>query len=572
MSDTRSASQILFGYLPEQTVDLRGGIWKVREWRQPIRESSVDLGTLRRELRRLVAPWRAAQRDGGYAADLDRNRELVVMRLDRTNGVDLEPFPKVWLCKSCRRILSSVEQKCQCGHERRPGQLQFVGTCSECGTIKAPFIPRCPQHQQVRVTFPGTSSASEIDFSCPICSTQLRKGFGFARCDCGQGSLQFNVHRASTVYTPRSVVIVNPPTPERLQALMTAGGPPRALAWVMGGMRGRTMADVPLTREALRQQLVAQNVPQVAIDAMLNAAEASGALQSEGGDIELPPERLPEAQGQAVTIALASAESRLRVTDLTDATDPMSEIGILYRDKYPLVVEACGLEAVELCDRFPVLTGMFGYTRGSGTPGASRLTAFRERNGTYRVYADLAQTEALFFRLSPQRVISWLRSRGFVIAEADDDAAARAAIIRACEVPDSDGSGGNAAGSALLTLIHSYAHRFIRLSAVHAGIDRNALSELLVPLHLGFYIYAAARGDFVLGGLQAVFESDLDRLLGDFVQGEHRCALDPGCRSSGGACMACLHIGEPSCRYFNQYLDRNAVSGTEGYLHPQLPT
>ena len=52
---------------------------------------------------------------------------------------------------------------------------------------------------------------------------------------------------------------------------------------------------------------------------------------------------------------------------------------------------------------------------------------------------------------------------------------------------------------------------------------------MLVPSHLGFFVYAAARGDFVLGGLQAVFETELDRLLDEFVGGEHRCAMDPGC-------------------------------------------
>jgi hypothetical protein len=70
----------------------------------------------------------------------------------------------------------------------------------------------------------------------------------------------------------------------------------------------------------------------------------------------------------------------------------------------------------------------------------------------------------------------------------------------------------------------------------------------------------------VLGGLQAVFENDLDHLLRDVVHSEHRCALDPGCATAGGACMACLHLGEPSCRYFNNYLGRSYLQGPAGYL------
>jgi hypothetical protein len=70
----------------------------------------------------------------------------------------------------------------------------------------------------------------------------------------------------------------------------------------------------------------------------------------------------------------------------------------------------------------------------------------------------------------------------------------------------------------------------------------------------------------VLGGLQTVFETELDRLLHPFVHEDHRCPLDPGCIKSGGACMACVHLGEPSCRYYNRFLGRSVLSGDRGYL------
>ena len=66
--------------------------------------------------------------------------------------------------------------------------------------------------------------------------------------------------------------------------------------------------------------------------------------------------------------------------------------------------------------------------------------------------------------------------------------------------------------------------------------------------------------------LQAVFETSLNRFLDDFIEGESRCALDPGCRNGGGACMACLHLGEPSCRWFNRFLDRAYLFGPAGFV------
>ena len=119
-------------------------------------------------------------------------------------------------------------------------------------------------------------------------------------------------------------------------------------------------------------------------------------------------------------------------------------------------------------------------------------------------------------------------------------------------------------GSDVMTLVHTLSHRVIRQLAAFAGIDRDALSEYLVPRHLGFFVYAAARGDFVLGGLQAVYESDMPLLLRALRNNESRCPLDPGCSRGSGACSACLHLGEPSCRAFNTMLDRGSVFGPDG--------
>ena len=30
--------------------------------------------------------------------------------------------------------------------------------------------------------------------------------------------------------------------------------------------------------------------------------------------------------------------------------------------------------------------------------------------------------------------------------------------------------------------------------------------------------------------------------------------------------MACLHLGEPSCRWFNRFLDRRVLFGKNGFL------
>jgi hypothetical protein len=446
----------------------------------------------------------------------------------------------------------------------RKGQLHFVGYCANCGDLREPWIRKCKTHQQVRVKFPGTASGSEILFSCPVCNAELQKGFGFPVCGCG-GRFTFNVHRAASVYTPRSVVIVNPPSPQKIRQIQEAGGGPRALAWVLDGMRAATMLQGRPDMEALRRQLIAQGLPENVVTNMLRAANDSGEIQMES-ESGLPDEVARDAESQAITIALAMSDGRIRITDLLTSVEPLSPNGVLYREQYKGALDDAGLVSVELIDKFPVLTGHYGYTRGPSGPGESRLRAYRDRSGDYLVYGDIAETEALFVRLCPERVAKWLRSQGYNLDNWQDSRSAQLAIMRAGRQVGLSRIGTNTLYEALLTLVHSYAHRLIRLTAVHAGIERNSLSELLVPLHQGFFLYAAARGDFVLGGLQAVFEGELHALLREFVHGEHRCALDPGCTRGGGACVACLHLGEPSCRFFNTQLNRASLFGISGYL------
>jgi hypothetical protein len=565
MKEYRSGSQILFGFLPEQTVDLQGRIWKVDEWRHP-RSVGLDDTVLRQELVKHAGAWGAAKLDGGYVQDLIRGRPLRVVSLDKENGVRVEPFPNVFMCRSCKRVPKRDQTTCKCG-EKRFGQLPFVGYHDRCGALGEPWIPRCKEHDDVEIVLPGTSSASEIVFRCPTCKKTLRKGFGFPNCDCGQGQLSFNVHRAASVYTPRTVVVVNPPSPEKVRRLTQAGGPERALAWVAEGLETARAEELGNTRESLLAQLISSGLSAALAEQMVLRAEEAGELRGSGGSLVLPGDRKHAAEQEAVTIAMALSESRVRLSQLAAAAPPGGERARLYTEAYPAAIERAGLEAVELVDKFPVLTGNFGYTRGSAKPGESRLVPFRNRRAEYVVYSEVGETEALFVRLQPERVARWLRTRDHALDDWADARSARLSILRAVVLPSQPlDASGNEAGEDLLTLVHSYSHRFMRLAATHAGIERSSLSELIVPLHLGFFVYAAARGDFVLGGLQAVFETELDRLLAEIRDGEHRCPLDPGCQRAGGACMACLHVGEPSCRHFNRALNRDSLTSVNGFF------
>jgi hypothetical protein len=559
----RGASQVLFGLLPGQTADLDGRIWKVAHWLDPV-PLPLDQDAVRAALLGAIAPWSAAGMDDGVEGELRARTTVEVVGLNMDRGVLVETFPDQWRCKGCGSIVRRREDRCSCGGHSR-AQMQFV-TYHTCGASGEPLLPQCPTHHAVAVKLPGTATAKELRFTCPVCNRALtRGGFPFQPCNCGDGGMALTVHRAAVVYSPRFAVLVNPPDPAEAARLRAAGGGARALEWVLDGMTAddptsgrQTLAGLVETfRQAGLSEQTAQQFAQDAVD--------KGEADSGAGDagVSLPDSVRTKAYEEALSLASAVRGGRTRVSDMVAGTTP--PLRTLYEGAYGDAMRIAHLEGVDLLANFPVATLAFGYTRGDLTPGAARLVPFRER-GHIRAYGSLARTEALLFRLDPMHVYRHLVAAGHALPDVADSRVARLALLERIDIPFATQEQYQPLGGDLLSVVHSYAHRTIRRLAAFAGIERDGLAEYLLPHHLSFVIYAASRGDFVLGGLQAVFETSLHRFLADLVEGESRCALDPGCRSGGGACMACLHLGEPSCRWFNRFLHRSELFGENGFL------
>lgn len=569
MEDTRSSSQILFSHLPAQTSDLKGRIWKVQEWINPP-TLQVDAGAITRRLVGALEPWQAQGKDDGISTQLLQGRPIEVVGVNTEQGVKVETFPNIWMCTRCRRV-GYQRGQCVCGN-RFWAQLHFVAF-HECGYLGDPIIPKCPTHGQAVVHRSRSSSVYDLEFSCPVCQRKLSKGLGLGRpCPgCGQKPLLVNVHRAATVFTPWTFTMVNPARPEHLRTLLADGGREKSLRWVLADLPSDRPQKLAPTRQSMIASFVDQGLPPIAAEAAVDAAIATGVAIGDGAsEIDLPGHVKDDADASALEIALAMYEGRRAASSLPG--EPVgAQLEAIYHDKYPPAVHRAGLKDVDLVDRFPILRGVFGYTRGGKPPGESRIVTFAGRKGAVRVHGDGNETEALYVRLDPVRVATWLNQKGLLANAPSDPGEARLEVLRHSRIPGrGDDVTQETAGSAVLTLLHSYSHRFIRQLAVLAGVDRESLAEYLVPQHLGAFIYATPRGEFVLGGLQAVFETDLDRVLDLQVDAETRCPLDPGCDRATGACLACLHIGEPSCSHYNRFLSRKSLFGRDGYLRSDL--
>ncbi len=561
MKDSRSASQILFGLLPHQTLDAKGNIWKVVSWKT-VPVANVDPYELRRALERAAAPWAMATpaTDHGFVQALRQNREVRVQSLDRAGGVRVQPFPSWFRCKNktCNRLHKKQRERCPCGSKGPHGQLPFVLFHDACGEIREPHFRSCTACNQVSMRLPGTTNLSEIRLYCPQCSRDLGNAFLHVKCQCGMAgnrsddrpeNMEFAVHRSSAVYTPRSIVIVNPPSKQQMRDLKQAGGGQASLSWIADGMEATWVDKVEGAKAAaLRRELLDRGMDAATVDSMMAASNLS---ESGTAAIVAPDEVLEEARSEATSVALAMSKTRQTIADLLETST--GDIQTKYRVGYAKALRDAGIQRIDLVERFPILTGQFGYTRGDHEPGRARLRTFNEKDGTYIVYGDVSETEALFVRLDPCRVLKWLNIRGHCFTPSNDQRTAYTALLRRFDEPEVLGD--------VVTLVHSLSHRMVRHASFYAGIDRNGLSELLFPHTLSFATYAIPRGDFVLGGLQAVYAHDLDQLLQKVVFDESRCPLDPGCSSNpeGAACAVCLHLGEPSCRMFNTKLDRKVL-------------
>jgi hypothetical protein len=526
----RGLSQILFGYLPEQTVDLAGGIWKVRRWIEA-REIRIDTRTVREELTRAIEPWALAKRDGNLSGDLFAGKPIRVIEVNPRRGAEVDRFPRVYRCQVCSRLEESDGKNCKCG-KRAWAHWHFV-SYHDCGYVGPPKFNRCPKHGEVAVRLPGTAAAADLRFYCPVCTNELHKNFAFRKCtDCnGDELLRHDVHRAAGVYSAQTLTLVNPPDEKTADSLR------------MPGANFLDQGFDETTARALVDRMIADG--QIDVPAV--------------GGPELSPDVVKTAGTAAVNLWLAASGQRTTF-------DGLRAEGRLPAG-YERACAAAGVRSIDLLTDFPVLTARYGYTRGSSRPGEATLRGFRDRQNQIAIHGQMSRTEGLLIRLDPLVVAQWLVERGHPIEVPSNRRSAHELILADGVFPGAFDEPQPDIASDVLTLVHTMSHRLVRQIANRAGLDREAIAEYLVPEHMAFVLYAASRGDFVLGGMQALFENDLDLALNATVEADLRCALDPGCKSHGGACAACLHLGEPSCRLFNRFLDRATLGPSRrGYF------
>lgn len=627
----RGRGQVMHRYRPDQTFDHTANFMaQVKSFGRDDAYGgpSLDIGYLVDQALRFVARWRFEGKDASGAAPgsdrtpgfppkspLEREQYEVVI----PGKVFCRVWPLVVRCANSRCGMVWLTQEpspgdkwppaCpRCRHANDTRQLQYVFV-HNCGEIR-PMMPsdRCPRcHGSHFRLNDKVSRFMGFRWECIDCQTPLpvQAFCSNPRCEWPNKMMSPQVHTSSSAYAGQGLTLVNVPSAEhaKLRSMpiyvlgsiarwlgicdddvverMVAGGDKPVPPEVADAIRAMEAAGLEPQAEKLRRRFVPVDVQAV----------REQVIDKLGFDPMGEEER---AADLAANLDVYERVMGLPLVTIRQIEDAAATAGraTLYKVAYRPALQRAGLEpdGVILVTQFPATRLAIGYSRNGFKPQEADLVPYSGRVGKGQtvktvLYAYPTDTEALVFRMSPERVHRWLERNAFASAEEiDHEGGVLRWFARELEGYDgqsppwssdeSDPSGPRAGARALFRLLHSLAHQVLRALAVDSGFSEAGLSEYLFPFALAFAIHPNGGNEFTIGGLRTVMEQSLSDVLNRAVEND-QCLYDPHCmQSNRGADNGCLFLPETACQLWNHFLSRwelfGGLDGTIGYWDPKL--
>jgi hypothetical protein len=613
----RGRGQLLQRYRQYQTFDHKAGhIARVVGYRPDERYAGeIDKAHLIREGRSFISRWRTAarnsvppQQDGAPTFPDDSPYGASGYEVVVPGSVSYAFFPLTLECGRCRTAyeLDDLPEpgiplgKCpRCSGDPHH-QLQHVFV-HQCG-VMTPFRPpaRCSHCSGTFFKLDMTNRFRDFRWICQNVACKAPQDISRA---CGDPNCQYrnnpmmraNVHTASEAYIAHSVKVVNPPAPEHREKSQR---PNFVIATVGHWLRlcdedqktriieGNVTAADPTMQKMLETLRDLDPEKAAEFENKLRPFDADALREAIARRLSLTEDEVDPHLAlfatQLDTYERTHGKGRIKIADLKAGTDSASRKALY--DHYNQVLSEAGFtqDSVFLVPDFPVIELAIGYSRGSATPGEADLRSYRGRTGKGQAekalfYAHPQQTEALVFGLSDERVERWLTAnghdvRGRIQAAGDlrlwlAEYLTHVGDIAANSYEDQTRPEWSAP-EAVMRLLHSMAHQFIRALSVDSGFAETSMSEHFFPYHLAFAIYPRARGEFVIGGLRTVLEQNLNEIVNRAMEND-QCIYDPNCYVSKGADHGCLFLPETACSFWNrnQHLSRwDLFGGPEGQI------
>ncbi|PUA34702.1 hypothetical protein C8Z91_33010 [Paenibacillus elgii] len=571
----RGLSQVLFNYLPGKTFDMVGGtnIAQVTRINGRQVKDLQDTNKLFKELKKYIKKWDENQ--SGFRSELE---EYI---FEKPEAIKFDIFPLTYRCPQCKRvyhykdyrILSKTNENLICLHGdecqgKKLKQLYQVAV-HECGEITG-LYPLKPEKCDCKdwrnhITFDERKSQKVSDFRwiCKKCKFEREVKYFCSSCDLKYKEMSISPHRSSKNYYTHFV---------------------RCVDVASNNYKGSWEDDV---RRYLKMENFTKNDP--TLEKLRKKIEAMKLTEEE--KLDLLKEIDEDVRGD-VDFSLIDEEVCHSLHEYLETENPavmtsynIGKVADLLQDSYPAqrmlllknaqMFKEIGINDLILIEDFPVVTAVFGFTRGIQGPTGEKekntnLVSFRywsDEPGKIPVYVDNGKCEAIMFRLDPIAVIKWIREQGIAVEEENciDEGKARYWLLCNMRVINpQEESNEHTVSYLIYNLIHSMSHEVMRAMAGISGYELIGLSEYLFPAALSFVIYSN-RTDFSIGGMHTLFETQLDVLYQKMFSSELRiCMYDPLCNEKEGACHACLYLPEIACSSFNKMLSRHYLYGGTG--------
>lgn len=268
---------------------------------------------------------------------------------------------------------------------------------------------------------------------------------------------------------------------------------------------------------------------------------------------------------------------------IADMQDPVLQLS--RAEDWKNVQATYGVSDIAHIPDLKVVLSAVGFTREKREPERTpdevpvKLNPFEDRirssaKGKANLYALSAQTEALWIKLDPIKVLQWCVKHGGWEAPPPEllqsTAAAQAHLLsqspvltaapgQATEITKAIGP----SAAAPFHLLHTIAHSLMLTARRHSGYDSQTLTEYLLPMDMSFLIYVTSVQNYTAGGLLTLFQHYIRRWFEDASLHAFTCAFDPICSDVGSACPGCVQISR-GCETFNAGLSRSYLHG--GYV------
>lgn len=618
----RGLGQVLYGYLPGATFDFEEG----RAICQVIAPFPDDLSVLPpnttdnllRRITTYIEEWRASGLTDRRFPSRDFASERIVVAEPRK--VRFRLFPLTYHCQACNivRVFRDSDEIARTGTPRRcphcgnvtMRQLHqvLVHGCGRLEPVRPVLIQWDDERQQATqrrrwcaacqssdylgIDLRGERSRdfawfcvrcgqrvppAEVTMNCPDCLTRahIDAAGGGSRPDATMYKMRLIPHTANSAFyahTVRALDIFDPALYAEMQspegrrqvgaALVGSGGTgpvDEATAAVIANLTRTAEQDARNREQALKT-----------IEMLVQLQSTQGAASTAGVDV---PVSLAESAAEAQSLRTILPRQVLRVPPTAAGRGPSERIAALL-----------GISEIALCESFPVIAATLGYSRRSFEPtyeeGSRKLRAtlmafdpvrvdtqdrYNDRTGKLPVFAARTQTQGLYVRLAPDRVLRWLSANGLGVSaeETESQPDAHAALLQRLEGPDRffERLDDMPLTRLTFTLLHTVAHVALAIAASQMGLERTSLAEYLLLPDLSFVVYPQ-NTRFDLGGIRSIWEDHLEELLTDMASPDAlRCLYDPQCSERMGACHGCLYLPEVSCTAFNRGLSRAVLQG-----------